>query len=87
MRGERNRGLERVRGRGKDFERDKVKLRERHQYTQTRLRDRTQLHYNQTNWRRSCGTISKNGETSGRYLFQNKEIRTGEGITLLDSRA
>ncbi|KAL2993248.1 hypothetical protein AAZX31_10G099200 [Glycine max] len=51
MRGERNRGWERVRGRGKAFERDRVRLRERHQYTQTRLRDRNQRHCNQTNWR------------------------------------
>ncbi|KHN05459.1 Serine carboxypeptidase-like 34 [Glycine soja] len=51
MRGERNRGWERVRERGKAFERDRVRLRERHQYTQNRLKDRNQRHCNQTNWR------------------------------------
>lgn len=33
-----------------------------------------------TSPRRTCGANSKSGETSGRYSYPGKEIRTAEGM-------
>ncbi|KAH1249328.1 hypothetical protein GmHk_05G012704 [Glycine max] len=51
MRGERNRGWERVRLRGEAFERERARFRAGFQKTQTRTRDGQQQYYNLTNWR------------------------------------